>query len=103
MIRRYRCDNEFAQGPVGSWCKKHNVVLEVIVSYAYYMNGVVKCNMRIVREKVAFMIQDIIIFGQISKIISEKSNELFRGLSILANFWLEAFVYAIWNKNRVTA
>ncbi|MAD84217.1 MAG: hypothetical protein CL912_14735 [Deltaproteobacteria bacterium] len=63
MIRRYRCDNEFAQGPVGSWCKKHNVVLEVIVSYAYYMNGVVKCNMRIVREKVAFMIQDIIIFG----------------------------------------
>jgi hypothetical protein len=102
-IRKYRCDNEFSQGPVGSWCRKHNISLEATVPYAHYMNGVAERNMRTVREKAASMIQDTTISGQISKIISEKSNELLRGSSIPANLWPEAFMHAIWNKNRAIA
>lgn len=49
------------------------------------------------------MIQDTTVSGQISKIISEKSNELLRGSSIPANLWPEAFTHAVWNKNRATA
>jgi hypothetical protein len=67
------------------------------------MNGVAERNMRTVREKAASMIQDTTISGQISKIISEKSNELLRGSSIPANLWPEAFMHAIWNKNRAIA
>jgi len=102
-IRNYRCDNEFAQGPVGSWCKKHNVSLEATVPYAHHMNGVAERNMRTVREKAASMIQNTTISGQISKIISEKSNELLRGSSIPANLWPETFTHTVWNKNRATA
>jgi hypothetical protein len=60
-------------------------------------------NIRTVREKAASIIQDITISGQISKIISEKSNKLLRGSSIPANLWPEAFTHAIWNKNRAMA
>ena len=102
-IRRYRCDNEFAIGQIGSWCRKHYITLEVTVPYAHHMNGVAERNMRTIREKAASMIQDTTISGQISKIISEKSNELLRGSSIPANLWPEAFIHSIWNKNRATA
>ena len=67
------------------------------------MNGVAERNMRTVREKAISMIQDTTISGQVSKIISEKSNELLRGSSIPAKLWPEAFVHSIWNKNRSTA
>ena len=83
-IRKYRCDNEFANRPIGSWCKKHHISLKVSAPYAHHMNGVAERNMRTIREKAASMIQDTTISGQISKIISEKSNELLRGSSILA-------------------
>jgi hypothetical protein len=102
-IRKYRCDNEFANGPVGAWCKKHHISLETSAPYAHHMNGVAERNMRTVREKAASMIQDTSISGQVSKIISEKSNELLRGSSIPAKLWPEAFVHSIWNKNRSTA
>jgi hypothetical protein len=102
-VRKYRCDNEFAKGPVGTWCKKHNISLEATVPYAHHMNGISERNMRTIREKAASMIQDTTISGQISKIISEKSNELLRGSSIPANLWPEAFIHSIWNKNRATA
>jgi len=102
-IRRYRCDNEFAKGQIGSWCRRHNITLEVTAPYAHHMNGVAERNMRTIREKAASMVQDTTISGQISKIISEKSNELLRGSSIPANLWPEAFIHSIWNKNRATA
>jgi hypothetical protein len=94
-IRKYRFDNEFAKGPVGSWCTKHHIGIEATVPYAHHMNGVAERNMRTIREKAASMIQETTISGQISKIISEKSDELLRGTKIPANLWPEAFVHAI--------
>jgi hypothetical protein len=102
-IRKYRCDNEFARGLIGNWCKKHHISVEATVPYAHHVNGVAERNMRTIGEKAASMIHDTTISGQISKIISEKSNELLRISSIPAKLWPEAFIHSVWNKNRFTA
>ena len=102
-IRKYRCDNEFSNGPVGAWCKKHNIGMEPIEPFAHYMNGVAERNMRTVRERAAPMMQETSISGQLSKIIAEKSTEMLRISSIPANLWPEAFQHAVWHKNRSPA
>jgi hypothetical protein len=49
------------------------------------------------------MVQEISIFGQVSKIISEKGIKFLRIFSIPENLWPEAIQYAVWLKNQTPA
>ncbi|OQE54307.1 hypothetical protein PENNAL_c0452G03678, partial [Penicillium nalgiovense] len=102
-IRCCRFDNEFERGPIGKWCNSHSIAREPIEPYAHYQNGVAERTNRTIREKAAPMVQEISISGQVSKIISEKGNELLRISKIPENLWPEAIQHAVWLKNRTPA
>lgn len=103
VIRCCRLDNEFENGPIGTWCDAHAIAREPIEPYAHYQNGVAERTNRTIRERAAPMIQESSISGQISKIISEKSTELLRVSKIPENLWPEAVQHAVWLKNRTPA
>lgn len=102
-IRCCRFDNEFERGPIGKWCNSHSIAREPIEPYAHYQNGVAERTNRTIREKAAPMVQETSISGQVSKIISEKGNELLRISKIPENLWPEAIQHAVWLKNRTPA
>ncbi|KAI3129614.1 hypothetical protein CBS147330_5244 [Penicillium roqueforti] len=102
-IRCCRFDNEFERGPIGKWCNSHSIAREPIEPYAHYQNGVAERTNRTICEKAAPMVQETSISGQVSKIISEKGNELLRISKIPENLWPEAIQHAVWLKNRTPA
>ncbi|KGO69328.1 Integrase, catalytic core [Penicillium italicum] len=102
-IRCCRFDTEFERGPIGKWCSSHSIAREPIEPYAHYQNGVAERTNRTIREKAAPMVQETSISGQVSKIISEKGNELLRISKIPENLWPEAIQHAVWLKNRTPA
>jgi hypothetical protein len=85
VIRIYRFNGEFSNGPIGKWCEKHETGMEPTVSYDHYQNGVRERANRIIREKIAPIMQETSLSGHITKIISEKGTELFRVSSIPEN------------------
>lgn len=99
-IRKYRCDNEFVQGIVTSFCEQNGVELEPTVPYAHHQNGTAERTHRTVRDKASAMMQDQTVCTQITSIITERGNELLRTGKIPEYLWPEAMAHATWLKNR---
>ncbi|SCN96432.1 uncharacterized protein FFFS_02244 [Fusarium fujikuroi] len=100
VVRCYRFDTEFANGPVGKWLNKKHIPFEPTVPYAHYMGGTHERVNRIIREKAAPMIQEQSISGQLTKIITGKALETIQETKLPENLWVEAMRYSVWLKNR---
>ena len=100
LIRRYRVDNQFNEGPWKTWCEKKGIAIEPIAPHAHHQVGVAERVNRTLREGASAMIHDNSVGGQIRKIIEERGNELLRNSTLPEILWPEAMDYAAWLKNR---
>lgn len=100
VIRRYRGDNEFNQGPWKRWSDKHGIKNESTAPYAHHQVGVSERANRTIREGAAALTQETALSGQLSTIITERGEELLRNSNLPQALWPEAVQHAVWLKNR---
>ena len=94
-VRRIRFDNEFITGEIRYFVEKLGISIEPTAPYAHYQAGTQERANRTIREKAASMVQELSLPAQITKIITEQGQEMFRSTSIPKTLWPEAIKHAV--------
>ena len=100
VIKRYRGDRQFQEGPLKHWWDVKGVEVEPTAPYSHHQVGVGERVNRTIREQAGTMIQENSISGQTRKIIIEEGEELLRNSTIPEKLWPEAVSTAVHMKNR---
>lgn len=100
-VRRVRMDLEFARnGLIKAWCEKHSIEVQSTAPYQHNQNGVAERGHRTERDRAAAMLQEPSIAKRLSSHFSAKREQILRAVDIPDSLWPEAFLHAVWLKNR---
>lgn len=100
-VRRIRSDNEFTNnGLIKAWLEKHSVEVQVTAPYQHNQNGVTERGHRVERDRAAAMIQEPSIAHRLSSYFSARGDQILQSAEVPESLWPEAFLHAVWLKNR---